>query len=95
MKILYLSHILSIHDYRFLDKLLSNNHDVLLVALDKNEIPEIISSLKDLKTVLIPRPLPKHNMKYYFSIRSILLALIHLVFRIIQNSTLLKKLISI
>ena len=94
MKILYLSHILSIHDYRFLDKLLSNNHDVLLVALDKNEIPEIISSLKDLKTVLIPRPLPKHNMKYYFSIRSILLALIHLVFRIIQNSTLLKNYIN-
>ncbi len=67
MRIIYLSHILSIHDSRFLEKLSASNHDVLLVAVDNSDIPESISSIDGLKYVTIPRPLPMHDYKYYFS----------------------------
>ena len=42
MKILYLSHILSIHDSRFLEKLSSSNHDVLLVAVDNSNKEDLL-----------------------------------------------------
>ena len=92
MRIIYLSHILNIHDYRFLEKLSSSNHDVLLVAIDNNKIPEPISSIVDLKYVTISRPLPRLNYKYYFSIVSIVLALRHMLYRVIEKSGFLVKL---
>ena len=58
MRIIYLSHILNIHDYRYLEKLTASNHDVLLVAIDNN-IPEPISSIDGLKHIFIQRPLTK------------------------------------
>ena len=85
MRIIYLSHILSIHDSRFLEKLLSSNHDVLLVAIDNSEIPKSISSIYGLKHVAIPRPLPMHNYKYYFSFESIIIALRHSLYRVIEK----------
>ncbi len=85
MKILYLSHILSIHDFRFLDKLISNKHDVLLVAIDNNRIPEKILNIEGLKYMAMPRPLPKHSLKYFLSPSSIMLALRHTAFRMIEN----------
>lgn len=92
MKILYMSHILSIHDFRFLEKLLTSNHDVLLVAVDNSDIPESISSIDGLKSVAIPRPLPTHGYKNYFSLRFIMLALRHKLFRFIENLGLVEKL---
>ena len=49
-----MSHILSIHDFRFLEKLLTSNHDVLLVAVDNSDIPESISSIDGLKHIVVP-----------------------------------------
>ena len=91
MKILYLSHILNIHDFRFLDKLVSNNHDVLLVAIDNNKISKEISNIDGLKHVLIPRPLPKHSLKYFLSPVSIILAIKHILYRMIENTAFLNK----
>jgi len=54
-----MSHILSIHDSRFLEKLSLSNHDVLLVAIDNSNIPESISSIDGLKHIFIQRPLTK------------------------------------
>ena len=54
-----MSHILSIHDFRFLEKLSLSNHDVLLVAIDNSNIPESISSIDGLKHIFIQRPLTK------------------------------------
>ena len=85
MRIIYLSHILNIHDYRFLEKLSASNHDVLLVAVDNSDIPESISSIDGLKYVTIPRPLPMHDYKYYFSFLSIIIALRHYLYRIIEK----------
>jgi len=94
MKILYISHILSIHDSRFLEKLLSSNHDVLLVAVENSKIPESISSLDGLKHVTIPRPLPTHGYKNYFSLQFVILALKHKLFRFIENIGLVEKIFS-
>jgi glycosyltransferase involved in cell wall biosynthesis len=91
MRIIYLSHILNIHDYRFLEKLSASNHDVLLVAIDNSEIPKSISSIYGLKHVVIPRPLPMHNYKYYFSFESIILALGHYLYRVIEKLGFHKK----
>ena len=91
MKILYLSHILNIHDFRFLDKLVSNNHDVLLVAIDNNKISKEISNIDGLKHVLIPRPLPKHSLKYFFSPVSVILAIKHILYRMIENTAFFNK----
>ena len=91
MKIIYLSHILNIHDYRFLEKLSASNHDVLLVAIDNSEIPKSISSIYGLKHVAIPRPLPMHNYKYYFSFESIILALRHKLYRTMEKFGFSKK----
>ena len=92
MRIIYLSHILNIHDFRFLDKLSSSSHDVLLVAIDNCKIPEPISSIYGLKYVAIPRPLPRHDYRYYFSFESIILALRHKLYRIIDKFGFPKKL---
>ena len=92
MKILYMSHILSIHDFRFLDKLSSSSHDVLLVAIDNCKIPEPISSIYGLKHVAIPRPFPRLDYRYYFSFESIILALRHKLYRIIDKFGFPKKL---
>ena len=91
MKILYLSHILSIHDFRFLEKLSSSNHDVLLVALDNSNIPKSISKIDGLKHIVIPRPLPKNSFKYYLSFKEIILFLRHGIYRIIENFSFLKS----
>jgi len=85
MKILYMSHILSIHDFRFLEKLSSSNHDVLLVAIDNSNIPESISSIDGLKHIVIPRPLPKNNLKYFLSLQAIFLLIRHGIYRIIEK----------
>ena len=92
MKILYLSHILSIHDSRFLEKLSSSNHDVLLVAVDNSNIPESISSINGLKCVTIPRPIPGHDYKYYFSFNSIIIAFRHKIYRVLEKFAFVKKL---
>jgi glycosyltransferase involved in cell wall biosynthesis len=92
MKIIYLSHILNIHDYRFLEKLSASNHDVLLVAVDNSNIPESISSIDGLKHVVIPRPFPMHDYKYYFSFISIIIALRHYLYRVIEKLDFHKKL---
>ena len=91
MKILYMSHILSIHDSRFLKKLLSSNHDVLLVAIDNSNIPESISSIEGLKHIVIPRPLPKNNFKYYLSFQAIILLLTHGIYMIIEKFSYFKS----
>ena len=91
MRIIYLSHILNIHDSRFLEKLSESNHDVLLVAIDNSEIPESISSLDGLNHVLIPRPLPTHDYKYYFSFESIIIAIRHFLYRVIEKLGFHKK----
>jgi glycosyltransferase involved in cell wall biosynthesis len=91
MKILYMSHILSIHDFRFLEKLSLSNHDVLLVAIDNSEIPKSISSIFGLKHIVIPRPLPKNNFKYYLSFRAIILSLRHGIYRIIEKFSYFKS----
>ena len=91
MKILYLSHILNIHDFRFLDKLVSNDHDVLLVAIDNNKISKEISNIGGLKHVLIPRPLPKHSLKYFLSPVSIILAIKHILHRMIEKISFFNK----
>ena len=91
MKILYMSHILSIHDSRFLKKLLLSNHDVLLVAIDNSNIPESISSIDGLKHIVIPRPLPKNNFKYYMSFQEIILLLIHGIYKIIEKFSYFKS----
>ena len=91
MRIIYLSHILNIHDYRYLEKLTASNHDVLLVAVDNSEIPESISSIDGLKYVIIPRPLPMHDYKYYFSFISIIIALRHYLYRVIEKLDFHKK----
>jgi len=93
MRIIYLSHILNIHDFRFLEKITSSKHDVLLVAIDNCKIPEPISSIDGLEYVIIPRPLPRLNYKYYFSFESIILALRHKLFRIIEKIDFLIKLV--
>ena len=85
MRIIYLSHIMNIHDFRFLDKLVSNNHDVLLVAIDNNKISKEISNIAGLKHVLIPKPLPRYSFKFFISPRSIILAIKHMIYRIIEN----------
>jgi glycosyltransferase involved in cell wall biosynthesis len=85
MKILYLSHILSIHDFRFLEKLSSSNHDVLLVAIDNSNIPESISSIDGLNYITIPRPNLLYDYKYYLSFYSIILAIWHLFYRVIEQ----------
>ena len=92
MKILYMSHILSIHDSRFLEKLLSSNHDVLLVAVDNSNIPESISSIDGLKCVTIHRPNPGHDYKYYFSFNSIIIAFRHKIYRVLEKFAFVKKL---
>ena len=92
MKILYMSHILSIHDSRFLKKLLSSNHDVLLVAIDNSNIPESISSIDGLKHVAIPRPFPMHDYNYYISFKSIVIALNHILYRVLEKFVFIKKL---
>ena len=92
MKILYLSHILTIWDYHFLEKLSSSNHDVILVAIDKSKIPESISSIDGLKHVIIPRPHPRQDYRYYFSFESIILALRHKLYRVIEKFGYPKKL---
>jgi len=51
-----MSHILSIHDYRFLEKLSFSEHDVLLVAIDNTKIPENIANLNGIKQIVVPRP---------------------------------------
>ena len=85
MRIIYLSHIMNIHDFRFLNKLVSNNHDVLLVAIDNNKISKEISNIAGLKHVLIPKPLPRYSFKFFISPRSIILAIKHMIYRIIEN----------
>jgi len=92
MKILYMSHILSIHDLRFIEKLLSSNHDVLLVAVDNSNIPESISSIDSLKCVTIPRPILERDYKYYFSFNSIIIALRHKIYRVLEKFAFVKKL---
>jgi L-malate glycosyltransferase len=91
MRIIYLSHQLNIHDFRFLEKLSSSNHNVLLVAVDNSNIPESISSIDGLKYVTIPRPLPMHDYKYFFSFISIILALRHYLYRVIEKLDFHKK----
>jgi L-malate glycosyltransferase len=91
MKILYVSHILNIHDSRFLEKLLSSNHDVLLVAVENNKIPKSITGIYGLKQVVIPRPLPMHDYKYYFSFESIIIAIRHFLYRVIEKLGFHKK----
>ena len=86
-----MSHILSIHDFRFLEKLSSSNHDVLLVAVDNSNIPESISSIDGLKHVAIPRPFPRHDYKYYFSFKSIILAIRHILYRVLEKFAFVKK----
>tara|TARA_B100000519_G_C14221178_1_gene427636 strand:- start:275 stop:1486 length:1212 start_codon:yes stop_codon:yes gene_type:complete len=76
---------MNIHDFRFLDKLVSNNHDVLLVAIDNNKISKEISNIAGLKHVLIPKPLPRYSFKFFISPRSIILAIKHMIYRIIEN----------
>ena len=71
---------------------LINNHDVLVVAMEKYEISGPISKLDGLKSVAIPRPLPTHEYKNYFSLRFIMLALRHKLFRFIENLGLVEKL---
>lgn len=85
MKILYMSHILSIHDFRFLDKLSSSKHEVLLVSIDRNDVPNYISNLDGIKILTIPRPVPRFNFRYFLSFESILLAIKHIIYRMIQN----------
>ena len=92
MRIIYLSHILKIHDFRFLDKLSASNHNILLVAIDNNKISKLISSIDGLKYVTIPRPLPRHDYRYYFSYESIILALLHKLYRVIEKIGFPKKL---
>ena len=92
MKILYVSHQANLHDFRFIYKLLSNNHDVLVVAMEKYEISGPILKLDGLKSVAIPRPLPRHEYKNYFSLKFIMLALRHRLFRFIENLGLVEKL---
>ena len=92
MRIIYLSHILNIHDYRFLEKLSASNHDVLLVAVDNSNIPESISSIDGLKCVTIPRPIPGHDYKYYFSFNSIIIAFRHKIYRVLEKFAFVKKL---
>ena len=91
MRILYLSHILTVPDFRFLKKLLLTKHDILLVAMENSSIPESISSIDGLKCVTIPRPLPRHNYRYYFSFESIILALRHKLYRIMEKFGFSKK----
>ena len=91
MRIIYLSHQLNIHDFRFLEKLSSSNHNVLLVAVDNSNIPESISSIDGLKYVTIPRPLPMHDYKYFFSFISIILALRQYLYRVIEKLDFHKK----
>ena len=90
MKILYMSHILSIHDYRFLEKLSTSSHEVLLVAIDNTEIPENIANLKGIKQIVVSRPLPRLNFKYYISLTAINLAVRHMLYRIIEKNKFLQ-----
>ena len=91
MKILYMSHILSIHDFRFLEKLSSSPNNILLVALDRNNVPDFISNLNAIEYLTVPRPLPRYKLKYFLSFRSMLLAIRHIAYRIIENSPLFNK----
>jgi glycosyltransferase involved in cell wall biosynthesis len=86
-----MSHILNIHDFRFLEKLSSSNHDVLLVAVDNINIPESISSIDGLKHIVIHRPLPKNSFKYYLSFQAIILLLRHGIYRIIEKFSYFKS----
>ena len=92
MKIIYLSHFLDVHDCRFLKKLSESNHDVLLVAVDNSNIPESISSIDGLKHVAIPRPFPRHDYNYYISFKSIVIALSHILYKVLEKFTFVKKL---
>ena len=83
---------MTIWDYRFLEKLSSSNHDVLLVAVDNSNIPESISSINGLKCVTIPRPIPGHDYKYYFSFNSIIIAFRHKIYRVLEKFAFVKKL---
>ena len=89
-----MSHILSLHDSRFLEKLSASNHDVLLVAVDNSNIPESISSIDGLKYVTLPRPLQTNAYKNYFSLQFIMLILIHKLYRTLEKFTFVKKLFS-
>ena len=64
MRIIYLSHILNIHDFRFLEKITSSKHVVLLVAIENSNVPESISNLDGLKHETIPRPNLIYDYKY-------------------------------
>lgn len=88
---MYLSKILSIHDFRFLQKLSDSHHEVLLVAMENFRIPESISALKGIKYVTIPRPLPRQDYKNYFSLQFIILALRHKLYRILEKFELVEK----
>ena len=87
-----MSHILSIHDYRFLEKLSYSEYDVLLVAIDNTKIPENIANLNGIKQIVVPRPLPRLNFKYYLSLSAINLAVRHIIYRIVAKNKFLEKL---
>ena len=60
--------------------------------MEKYEISEPISKLDGLKSVAIPRPLPRHEYNKYFSLRFIMLSLRHKLFRFTENLGLAEKL---
>ena len=92
MRIIYLSHILNIHDFRFLEKITSRKHVVLLVAIENNNIPESISNIDGLKHETIPRPNLIYDYKFYLSFHSTLLALLHILYRAIETFGFTQKL---
>ena len=85
MKILYVSKVLSIHDYRFLQKLSLSDHEVLLFAVENSRIPEPISGLTSIRFLTFSRPHPRSDYRFYFSLQSILLALTHIFYLLIEN----------
>ena len=85
MRILYISKTLSIHDYRFLEKFSSSDHEVLLFAPENSSIPEPISSLAGVRFMNFSHPRPRSDYKYYLSWQSIIIALRHIFYRVIER----------
>ena len=85
MKILYVSKVLSIHDYPFLQKLSLSVHEVLLFSVMNSRIPEPISGLTGIRFMTFSLPRPRSDYRFYLSLRSILLALIRIFYLLIDN----------
>ncbi len=69
MKICYLSSVLSVHDHRFLSKLIERNFETYLVTYFDGEIPEEIQKIKGLK-IIHQRPRHFHKLqKFLFAIK--------------------------